>query len=204
MPFHRALLLTVLAGACQRVEAPPPPPATALPAAATPAAQPRASTPPKPICLVPTPEQQPPAAKRAERCPQPAAEGPKLRHGRVEFSQAAAKPSMDVEWATSEQTRARGLMFRTELSENSGMLFSWDEQSIRSFWMKNTCIPLDMLFIEQSGFITGILEQVPVLNEEARSIPCAVAHVLELPAGYCRQHGIVAGQTVQFQLPAVP
>jgi uncharacterized membrane protein (UPF0127 family) len=79
------------------------------------------------------------------------------------------------------------------------MLFSWDAESPRAFWMHNTCIPLDMLFIAADRTILGILEQVPVLNDAARGIPCPVAHVLEVNAGYCRKHGIKAGMRVSLE-----
>jgi uncharacterized protein len=73
------------------------------------------------------------------------------------------------------------------------MLFSWTAESARTFWMHNTCIPLDMLFIAADGFITGILEQVPTLNDDPRGVPCPAAHVLELNAGWTRAHGVRAG-----------
>lgn len=81
------------------------------------------------------------------------------------------------------------------------MLFSWSDERVRSFWMHNTCIPLDMLFLAKDGTITGILEQVPVLNDEPRSIPCPAAHVLEVNAGFCRKKGIAPGQHVRVTMP---
>jgi uncharacterized protein len=56
-----------------------------------------------------------------------------------------------------------------------------------------------MLFVAKDNTIAGILEQVPTLNEAPRSIPCPVAHVLEVNAGYCRKHGIRAGQRIALQ-----
>jgi uncharacterized membrane protein (UPF0127 family) len=62
--------------------------------------------------------------------------------------------------------------------------------------MHNTCLPLDMLFITKSGIIAGVLEQVPVLDDTPRGVPCPVAHVLEVNAGWVRAHGAKPGQRI--------
>jgi uncharacterized membrane protein (UPF0127 family) len=122
-----------------------------------------------------------------------------LPWGSVSFLDAAQKPRVKVELARDPAARTRGLMYRTSMPEEQGMLFSWPEDSVQSFWMRNTCIPLDMLFIARDGVILGILEQVPTLNERSRSVPCPVAHVLEVNAGWSRRHGVRAGQRVTIQ-----
>ena len=101
--------------------------------------------------------------------------------------------------ALNDPARARGLMYRTQMDGDSGMLFSWDEDSRRSFWMQNTCIPLDMLFIAGDGTVVGILEQVPTLNTLPREVPCPARHVLELNAGWARAHGVTPGQHVDLE-----
>jgi hypothetical protein len=116
----------------------------------------------------------------------------------VTFTNAPESPVVRVELASSDATRSRGLMYRTQLPQNQGMLFSWPTEGIRRFWMHNTCIPLDMLFIAADGFITGIVEQVPTLNDASRSVPCPAAHVLELNAGWARRHGVKPGQRVEL------
>lgn len=172
------------------------PPVLALPSSSPS----RAANPPLP-CLVPTPDQPPPEAAAAQACPaDPLPEPPRLPRGQVTFIDAADQPVVEVELAREAEHRARGLMYRTEMAESEGMLFSWMEQSPRSFWMRNTCLPLDMLFVAADGTIVGVLEQVPVLNESARTVPCPAAHVLEVNAGYCRRHGIRAGQRIRIDL----
>jgi uncharacterized membrane protein (UPF0127 family) len=57
---------------------------------------------------------------------------------------------------------------------------------------------LDMLFIDEAGVISGILRQVPPWNQQTRSIPCPVAHVLEVRAGWTEQYGVIPGQHVEF------
>jgi uncharacterized membrane protein (UPF0127 family) len=113
------------------------------------------------------------------------------------FRDAPGSPRVAVELARTNHDRQRGLMYRTTLDKDEGMLFSWSDERPRSFWMKNTCLPLDMLFIAADGVIVGILEQVPTMNTASRSVRCPAAHVLEVNAGYCRAHGIEPGQRVQ-------
>ena len=124
--------------------------------------------------------------------------------GSVTFLDGPERPVVRVELASSDATRARGLMYRTTLPQDQGMLFSWPDERVRSFWMRNTCIPLDMLFLAADGFIAGIVEQVPTLNEASRSVPCPAAHVLELNAGWARQHGIEPGQKVRLPPVSLP
>ena len=119
--------------------------------------------------------------------------------GQVHFTDAPAAPRVTVELALDDPARARGLMYRTQMDGDRGMLFSWGEDARRSFWMQNTCIPLDMLFIAGDGTVVGILEQVPTLNTLPREVPCPARHVLELNAGWARAHGVVPGQHVDLE-----
>ncbi len=168
-----------------------PPSSDADPTAAAPAVPGR--------CVVPRVEPPPPVAGPAARCPADP-EGPlPLSRGAVHFSEAPSAPSVVVERANDDAARTRGLMYRTHLDADAGMLFSWNEESPRSFWMLNTCIPLDMLFIAADGTIVGILEQVPTLNTLPRGVTCGAQHVLEVNAGWTRQHGVVPGQKVDIE-----
>ena len=106
---------------------------------------------------------------------------------------------LHVEIAETPSTQERGLMYRTSMPPNDGMLFAFSgDPRVHTFWMHNTCIPLDMLFISQDGFIAGILENVPTLNDAPRSIPCPVSYVLETNAGWTRKHKVFAGQRVSL------
>jgi len=150
-------------------------------------------------CVVPRVEPPPPLAPPAARCPADPTGPLQLPAGAVQFSDAPSAPRVVVELALDDTARTRGLMYRTSLDADSGMLFSWDREEPRSFWMLNTCIPLDMLFIAGDGTIVGILEQVPTLNTAARGVPCGAQHVLEVNAGWTRQHGVVPGQKVAIE-----
>ncbi len=156
---------------------------------------------PKPTaqrCMIPLQDPPAPKARAANRCPKAANPGPTLPKAQVRFVGAPGKPSVEVEVAEQPGHRERGLMFRTKMGADQGMLFTWPQESQRSFWMRNTCLPLDMLFIAADGYIVGALEQVPVMNEAPRSIPCPAMHVLEVNAGYLREHGVRPGQLVEI------
>jgi len=86
-------------------------------------------------------------------------------------------------------------MFRKELGEHQGMLFIFEEERELAFWMRNTCLPLDMLFVGSDGTIVGIEENVPTLND-GHYAPgaCKARYVLEVNAGWSRRHGVKAGQ----------
>jgi len=118
---------------------------------------------------------------------------------RVRFPDAPAQPELTVEHATTPPHRSHGLMYRTTMAESEGMLFSWPAAEPRSFWMRNTCLPLDMLFIAADGTIAGVLEQVPTLNDASRRIPCPAQHVLEVNAGWVRRHGVAPGQKLVIE-----
>jgi uncharacterized protein len=150
-------------------------------------------------CVVPRVEPPPPVAPPASSCPADPGKAPVLARGAVRFTEAPSAPRVSVELALDDASHARGLMYRTALDADAGMLFSWDREQPRSFWMRNTCIPLDMLFIAADGTIVGILEQVPTLNTLPRGVPCPAAHVLEVNAGWTRQHGVVPGQKVDIE-----
>jgi uncharacterized membrane protein (UPF0127 family) len=150
-------------------------------------------------CVVPMAAEPPHRAGNALHCPADPEHAAELTHGYVVFSDAPGSPRLNVELARSEPEKERGLMFRTKMPDDQGMLFSWNNEEPRTFWMHNTCIPLDMMFIARDGTITGILEQVPTLNDEPRGVPCAAAYVLEVNAGWSRSHGVKSGTLVHFE-----
>jgi uncharacterized membrane protein (UPF0127 family) len=120
--------------------------------------------------------------------------------GTVGFPEAPGAPTVKVEVARSSAAVQRGLMYRTQMPAEEGMLFVFPDQRPRRFWMRNTCIPLDMLFLAADGTVAGILEQVPVLNEAGRSVPCPATYVLEMNAGWARRHGVKPGMKTDIQL----
>ena len=123
-----------------------------------------------------------------------------LRAGNVSFPEATGTPSLTVEIADTPLARQRGLMLRKSMPENRGMIFVFDEKRNHEFWMHNTCIPLDMMFIDKDGFITGIEENVPTMNDRTYSVGCQSSFVLEVNAGWSRKHGVAPGQKAKIDL----
>ena len=109
------------------------------------------------------------------------------------------KVSFRVELALTPEEQNRGLMFRQSLGADEGMLFVFDRQSIHTFWMKNTLIPLDMLFIDKDRRIVGIVENAEPQTETGRSVGLPSQYVLEIGGGLSGKLGIRAGHVVEFQ-----
>jgi uncharacterized protein len=101
-----------------------------------------------------------------------------------------------VEMALTPEEQARGLMFRRELPEKQGMLFDFKREQPTSFWMKNTYVPLDMIFIRADGRILNIAENTVPLSEALVSSRGPVQAVLEVIAGTTKKLGIAAGDRV--------
>jgi len=105
-----------------------------------------------------------------------------------------------VEMATTEQERETGLMFRKELAEGRGMLFDFSPPQQVSMWMKNTFIPLDMIFIRADGRILRIAESTEPQSEKIISSGGLAKGVLEVIGGTARKYGIEPGDKVAHPL----
>lgn len=114
---------------------------------------------------------------------------------------ATADIPINVEIADSAEEHAIGLMLRTELAQNAGMLFIFDDEKQRGFWMKNTKIPLDIIFMDSDGVIIDIKENfLPCTTENCEiyySLPASSA--LEVNAGFVKDNSIAIGQAVTFK-----
>lgn len=104
----------------------------------------------------------------------------------------------DVELATTPEEHSRGLMNRASLPQGQGMLFIFSRPSHQTFWMKNTLIPLDMLFIGADHRVVGVVPSAEPLTLSERSVPGVSQFVLEINGGLCDRLGIGAGATVDF------
>src|SRR5690606_7146651 len=103
-----------------------------------------------------------------------------------------------VEVARTQEEQARGLMFRTSLPEDGGMIFPFDPPRPAGFWMKNTVIPLDMIFIRADGSIARIAEQTVPYSLQSVDSGEPVAAVLELAGGKAAAMGIAEGDLVSW------
>jgi len=109
----------------------------------------------------------------------------------------------EIEIAADDAARARGLMFRDSMADDHGMLFLFDDVQPRAFWMKNTHIPLDILFFDQDYKLVSAQERVP----PCRSDPCSTypstgptKYVLELNSGMTEKLGVKAGDKLNVKL----
>ncbi|GGE93797.1 hypothetical protein GCM10007285_21790 [Stappia taiwanensis] len=103
----------------------------------------------------------------------------------------------EVEIADTPAARATGLMHRTALADDQGMLFDFKKEKEVFFWMKNTLIPLDMLFVEASGRIAHIAREATPLSEELVPSRAEVRFVLEVKGGLAARLGIAPGDVLQ-------
>jgi uncharacterized membrane protein (UPF0127 family) len=209
-----ALVIGLLA-ACGHEEAPPvaasaepaPTSSTASPAvtasaapAATVAAVADTAAPPPPStgtaarCLRPLATVAPPLPPKAAACPHDTYKQiPPLGHGRVHVD-GAPGTTVKVEIARKPAATERGLMFRTEMAEDAGMFFELGDRTEHQFWMHNTCIPLDLLFVDTDGTIVGVVEAAGTLDDTPLTVGCFSDRVLEVNAGWTRRHGVTPGQ----------
>ena len=114
----------------------------------------------------------------------------------VEIASKTGVHVFTVEIADTEQSRERGLMFRKELPPGRGMLFDFHREQQVGFWMKNTLIPLDMIFIDGRGRIVSIAQDAKPMSEDVIMSGGQVRAVLEVEAGTARRLGIAPGDRV--------
>lgn len=103
----------------------------------------------------------------------------------------------DIEIAVTPEEQARGLMFRKAMPENHGMMFVFGNEASRTFWMKNTLIPLDILFLDADGKIVKIHENAKPLDETQIPSGMPVFAAIELNGGTAARLGIVSGNIVR-------
>ena len=107
--------------------------------------------------------------------------------------------AVKVEIADTPDTRELGLMYRNHLDENAGMLFVFPSPSATHFWMKNTVVPLDMLFADANGKVIGIVANAQPYSEAMVGGFDGTLYVLEVNAGYAAKHRIVVGDRLEFR-----
>ncbi len=134
---------------------------------------------------------------------------PPLPRARVVLQDVyGGKHRVEVELATTADARTRGLMWRRELADGQGMLFVFPDARVQSFWMRNTLIPLDMLFLDAEQRIVGIIERAEPRTLSPRSVGKPGPYVLEVPGGWCQKVGIRPGSRVEFEgvsgVPVLP
>jgi uncharacterized membrane protein (UPF0127 family) len=111
----------------------------------------------------------------------------------------AKSQTFKFEVCSNDAERSLGLMYRRSLPDNAGMIFVFPEEREHTFWMKNTYIPLDMVFVDKAMKVVGVLEDVPPLNEAPRTVGKLSMYVLEFSAGTMKKMGVAPGATLKMQ-----
>jgi len=146
---------------------------------------------PSPTTMSPTP------SPTSSQPSQPAGEA-HAKRGSVVLAGSQGERKVVVEVVSSPRAVERGLMYRQHLPVDEGMLFLMGEEDIQSFWMRNTLIPLDMIFIGKDMKVVGIVENAEPRSEISRTINKPSSYVLEVNGGWSAKNGIGAGATVTF------
>jgi uncharacterized membrane protein (UPF0127 family) len=123
-----------------------------------------------------------------------------MRRETLKLVTAQGEKAIDVEITESNEEKARGLMFRTKLSDQEGMLFFYDTSQDITMWMRNTYIPLDMVFIRADGVVHHIEARTEPLSENIISSRGRVVACLELAGGAAERLGLKPGDRVDHKL----
>jgi uncharacterized membrane protein (UPF0127 family) len=121
-----------------------------------------------------------------------------LPQGTVRFDTARDPWMVKVEIAADEASRERGLMFRRDLASDHGMLFIFPDTDYRSFWMHNTLIPLDMIFLDETRTVVGVVANAAPQTDTPRTVGKPSRYVVEVAGGEAGAHGIGPGTRTAF------
>jgi uncharacterized membrane protein (UPF0127 family) len=117
---------------------------------------------------------------------------------KVTLSTPQGDATVAVEVVSTAAQIQRGLMYRQHLPPDQGMLFLMEEERVWPFWMRNTLIPLDMIFIAKNMTVAGVVENAEPRTETLRQVDAPSLYVLEVNGGYCATHKIATGAKVRF------
>lgn len=125
-----------------------------------------------------------------------------VKQGNLSFIRATGEPlaSIDIEVADSPAKRSQGLMYRKSMEENHGMLFIFPMEEPQSFWMKNTIIPLDIIFVNSNKQIVKIHKNTTPFSERSMLSEKPAIYVVEVIAGYTDKFNIREGDRIDWEL----
>ncbi len=121
--------------------------------------------------------------------------------GNVTFLGGDTPKTIDVEIARSAYEHSKGLMDRTSMPHNQGMLFIFDDMSPRSFWMRNTRISLDIIFVDDQYKVVSIQKNAVPMSEESLPSEGPAKYVVEVNAGFSDLYNIRPGDSLSFRIP---
>lgn len=125
---------------------------------------------------------------------------PTLPQSDLVINTAKGPQRFRVELADNDMSRSRGMMFRTSMAPDAGMLFDFKQEQMASFWMRNTLLPLDMLFIKADGIILNIHQRAIPHDESGVNSTGPVRAVLEVNGGTVSRLGIKPGDRVDHAI----
>jgi uncharacterized membrane protein (UPF0127 family) len=108
------------------------------------------------------------------------------------------RATVAIEVASTGPQREVGLMFRKHLDDHAGMIFVFPDEAPRNFWMHNTPIPLDMIFADAAGRVTGIVANAEPYSDKLLGVEGNAEYVLEVNGGFCAKNGIKPGDKMDF------
>jgi uncharacterized membrane protein (UPF0127 family) len=138
-----------------------------------------------------------PLALLLAAAPAPAAEA---RLEQLELVTATGRHVFQIEVARTSEERARGLMYRRSMPRDRGMLFDFHAEHIVMMWMKNTYIPLDMIFVSRNGRVVSVAEKTEPMSERVISSGQPAYAVIELNAGAARKIGLAVGDEARHAI----
>ena len=118
-------------------------------------------------------------------------------HNKLTVVTASGRHEFNVDVMRSQADLEKGLMFRKSIPADYGMLFDFQREQTIMMWMKNTYIPLDMLFMDKTGKVVGIIANAQPMSEKILTIPVPTDAVLELQGGAAARIGVKVGDTVR-------
>ena len=123
---------------------------------------------------------------------------------RVVLHGAQGDVPVTVELAITPAQQTLGLMYRKELGASAGMLFVFPDSVEHPFWMKNTVLPLDMIFLGDDRKVVGIVKDAVPFTTTPRTVSVASRYVLEVNAGFSEKHGVATGDQATFENVPAP
>lgn len=124
-----------------------------------------------------------------------------IKEGELGFYKANGQKitEIDIEIADDDLQTERGMMYRRSLKHDRGMLFIFPDEQERSFWMKNTFIPLDIIYLDASRIIVSITENAQPRSEQSIWSEAPAKYVVEVNAGFTALHRIAKGDSIDFK-----
>lgn len=150
------------------------------------------------LCGCPNSKNGPPRSGHTPEAQQSMRPNVGLPAGMVVVHSQGRNIRIQVEICRTSAERATGMMFRKSLADLAGMLFVFEHSDNHTFWMKNTYLPLDMIFVSRLGEIVGIVENAAPMTTVSRSVDRKSRYVIEVNGGFCQARGIKVGDKVEL------